>query len=151
MSWPTYPVKTIRCRVVHFRIPKVWSVTSRLLTLYQEMCCCQTTLDTSHYRRLLPFEACVVNHTTWVNYTTTVGAGRLRNWGSIPGNFNSLISSPQSPALLSLLFSTTHCSLRAYCAILVRRSNFRHQASPRVSTRESTQRRKVELFTWNVW
>jgi hypothetical protein len=45
-----------------------------------------------------------------------------------------------------LSFSSTHCSLKAYCAILVRRSNFRHQASPRVSPRESTQRRKVELW-----
>ena len=35
---------------------------------------------------------------------------------------------------------------KAYCAIWVRRSNFRHQASPR----ESTQRRKVELWAKNV-
>jgi len=33
---------------------------------------------------------------------------------------------------------------------LVRRSNFRHQASPRVSSRENTQRRKVELWARNV-
>jgi hypothetical protein len=39
---------------------------------------------------------------------------------------------------------------KAYCAIWVRRSNFRHQASPRVSPRESTQRRKVELWARNV-
>ena len=26
------------------------------------------------------------------------------------------------------VYTTTHCSLKAYCAILVRRSNFRHQA-----------------------
>ena len=32
------------------------------------------------------------------------------------------------------LFSTA--ALKAYCAILVRRSNFRHQASPRVTTVE---------------
>jgi hypothetical protein len=32
---------------------------------------------------------------------------------------------------------------KAYCAIWVRRSNFRHQASPHMSPRESTQRRKV--------
>ena len=44
-----------------------------------------------------------------------------------------------------IVYTTTHCSLKAYCAIWVRRSNFRHQASPRVSLRESTQRRKVEL------
>jgi hypothetical protein len=44
----------------------------------------------------------------------------------------------------------THCSLKAYCAILVRRSNFRHQASPLVSPRESTQRRKAELWARNV-
>jgi len=39
---------------------------------------------------------------------------------------------------------------KAYCAIWVRRSNFRHQASPRVSPRERTQRRKVELWARNV-
>jgi len=43
-----------------------------------------------------------------------------------------------------------HCSFKAYRAILVRRSNFRHQASPRVSPRDSTQRRKVELWARNV-
>jgi hypothetical protein len=36
------------------------------------------------------------------------------------------------------VYTTTHCSLKAYCAILVRRSNFRHQASLRVSLHEST-------------
>jgi len=39
---------------------------------------------------------------------------------------------------------------KAYCAIWVRRYNFRHQASPRVSPRESTQRQKVELWARNV-
>ena len=48
------------------------------------------------------------------------------------------------------VYTTTHCSLKAYCAILVRRSNFRYQASPRLSPRESTQRRKVELWARNV-
>jgi hypothetical protein len=38
----------------------------------------------------------------------------------------------------------------AYCVIWVRRSNFRHQASPRVSPRESTQRWKLELWATNV-
>jgi len=47
-------------------------------------------------------------------------------------------------------FLTTHCSREAYCAILVRRSNFRHQAFQRVSPRDSTQRRKVELWARNV-
>ena len=41
-----------------------------------------------------------------------------------------------------LFYTTTHRSLKAYCAILVKHSNFRHQASPRVSPRESTQRRE---------
>jgi len=56
------------------------------------------------------------------------------------------------PALSLFLFvyTTTHCSLKAYCAILVRCSNFRYQGSPRVSPRESTQRRKVELWAKNV-
>jgi len=39
---------------------------------------------------------------------------------------------------------------KAYCAVWVRRSNFRHQASPRLSPRESTQRRKVELWARNA-
>jgi hypothetical protein len=39
---------------------------------------------------------------------------------------------------------------KAYCATWVRRSNFRHQASPRMSPRESTQRQKVELWARNV-
>jgi hypothetical protein len=54
------------------------------------------------------------------------------------------------PALCLCLFSTTHCSLKAYCAIWVRSSNFRHQASPHVSPRESTQRRLVEPWARNV-
>jgi len=41
-------------------------------------------------------------------------------------------------------------AFKAYCAILVRRSNFRYQASPRVSPRENTQRRKVELWARNA-
>jgi hypothetical protein len=41
-------------------------------------------------------------------------------------------------------------AFKAYCAIWVRRSNFRHQASPRVSPRESTQRPKVKLWARNV-
>jgi hypothetical protein len=45
--------------------------------------------------------------------------------------------------VMPYVYTTTHCSLKAYCAIVVRRSNFSHQASPRVSPRKSTQRRKV--------
>jgi hypothetical protein len=48
------------------------------------------------------------------------------------------------------VYTTTHCSLKAYCAILVRRSNFCHQASQRASPRESTQQWKVELWARNV-
>ena len=44
---------------------------------------------------------------------------------------------------------TTHCSLRLIVRSWVRSSNFRHQAYPRVSPRESTQRRKVELCARN--
>jgi len=39
---------------------------------------------------------------------------------------------------------------KAYCAIWVRCSNFRHQASPCVFPRESTQRRKLEVWARNV-
>ena len=52
-----------------------------------------------------------------------------------------------SHSSLLVVYTTTHCSLKAYCAILVRRSNFHHQVSPR----ESTQRRKVKLWARNVW
>jgi hypothetical protein len=52
---------------------------------------------------------------------------------------------PIAQALL-LFFQLRTAAFKAYCAILVRRSNFRHQASPR----DSTQRRKVELWTRNV-
>jgi len=48
---------------------------------------------------------------------------------------------------VSLLRTAT---FKAYRAILVRRFNFRHQASPRESPRESTQGRKVELWARNV-
>jgi hypothetical protein len=48
------------------------------------------------------------------------------------------------------IFNHTLQPLKAYCAIWVRRSNFRHQASLRVSPRESTHRRKVELWAKNV-
>ena len=58
---------------------------------------------------------------------------------------------PTSIRARLFVYTTTHCSLKAYCAILVRCSNFRHQASPRVSPRESTQRQKVELWAKNVW
>jgi len=47
-------------------------------------------------------------------------------------------------------FQLRTTAFKAYCAIWVRRSNFRHQASPRVSPCESTQRRKVELWARNV-
>jgi len=41
-------------------------------------------------------------------------------------------------------------AFKTYCAILVRHSNFRHQVSPSMSPRESTQQRKVELWAGNV-
>jgi len=49
-----------------------------------------------------------------------------------------------------IILNLRTAAFKAYCAICIRRSNFRHQASPRVSPRESTQRRKVELWARNV-
>jgi hypothetical protein len=49
-----------------------------------------------------------------------------------------------------IIFNLRTAAFKAYCAIWVRRSNFRHQAFPRVSPCESTQRRKVELWARNV-
>jgi hypothetical protein len=70
-------------------------------------------------------------------------------WGTKTNDeLNELIR--HKNVILLLLFSTMACSLKAYCAILVRRSNFLHQASPRVSPRESTQRRRLELWARKV-
>ena len=61
-------------------------------------------------------------------------------------------SSGQSPkqSLIMFIFNYALQPFKAYCAIWVRRSNFRHQASSRASPRESTQRQKVELWARNV-
>jgi len=52
--------------------------------------------------------------------------------------------------MFMFIFNYALQSFKAYCAIWVRRCNFRHQASPRVSPRESTQRWKLELWARNV-
>jgi len=54
------------------------------------------------------------------------------------------------PLVFIIIFNLHTAAFKAYCAIWVRRSNFRHQTSPRVSPRESTQRRKVELWARNA-
>jgi len=53
-------------------------------------------------------------------------------------------------ALFMFIFNYALQPFKAYCAIWVRRSNFRHQTSPCVSPRESTQRWKVELWARNA-
>jgi hypothetical protein len=52
--------------------------------------------------------------------------------------------------IIIIIFNLRTAAFKDYCAIWVRRSNIRHQASPRVSPRESTQRRKIELWARNV-
>jgi hypothetical protein len=52
----------------------------------------------------------------------------------------------QSLLHYSIIFNLRTAAFKSYCAIWVRRSNFRHQTSPR----ENTQPRKVELWTRNV-
>jgi len=49
-----------------------------------------------------------------------------------------------------IIFNLRTAAFKAYCAIWIRRSNFRHRASPRVLPRESTKRRKVELWARNI-
>jgi hypothetical protein len=56
----------------------------------------------------------------------------------------------QASSKPGFIFNYALQPFKAYCAIWVRRSNFSHQASPRVSPRESTQRRKVKLWARNV-
>jgi hypothetical protein len=53
--------------------------------------------------------------------------------------------------VIIIIFNLRTAAFKAYCAIWVRRSKFRHQASPRMLPREGTQRRKVELGARNVW
>jgi hypothetical protein len=52
--------------------------------------------------------------------------------------------------IIIITFNLGTAAFKAYCAIWIRRSDFLHQASPRVSPRESTQRQKVELWARNV-
>jgi len=52
--------------------------------------------------------------------------------------------------IINIFFNLRTAAFKAYCAIWIRRSNFRHRASPRLSPCESTQRRKVELWARNV-
>ena len=52
--------------------------------------------------------------------------------------------------IIIIIFKLRTAAFKAYCVIWVRCSNFRYQASPHVSPRESTQRRKVELWARNV-
>jgi hypothetical protein len=59
------------------------------------------------------------------------------------------ITQTYEPIFVTVLLFSTY-ALQPYCAIWVRRSNFYHKASPRVSSRESTQRRKEKLWTRNV-
>jgi len=47
-------------------------------------------------------------------------------------------------------FKLRTAAFKAYYVIWVRRSNFRHQASPRVSPSKNTQQWKVELWARNV-
>jgi hypothetical protein len=48
--------------------------------------------------------------------------------------------------IIIIIFNLHTAAIKAYCAIWVRHSNFRHQASPC----ESTLQRKVELWARNV-
>ena len=52
--------------------------------------------------------------------------------------------------IIIITFKLRTAAFKTYCAIWIRCSNFRHQASLRVSPGESTQRRKVELWAGNV-
>jgi len=91
--------------------------------------------------------------TAWAHRHTVAFSGpHKQNFGLITCKWlkNPLWLHPNKSYWFTLCFFTTHCSFKAYCAIWVRCSNFHHQASLRVSPRESTQRRKVELWAKNV-
>jgi len=68
----------------------------------------------------------------------------------MPWPFATLTDSRKNDEGMYYFFQLRTAAIKAYCAIWVRRSNFRYQASPRMSPRDSTQRRKVELWARNV-
>jgi hypothetical protein len=68
---------------------------------------------------------------------------KFKCWGYLLTSFGHVLG-------IIIYFQLRTATFKAYCAIWVRRFNFRHQASSRVSPSESTQRRKVELWTRNV-
>jgi len=76
---------------------------------------------------------------------------RIHCWDNL-----CLISEPKFPfrcviyLFFYFIFNLRTAAFKTYCAIWVRRSNFRHQASPRVPSGESTQQWKVELWARNV-
>jgi hypothetical protein len=78
----------------------------------------------------------LVKHTKYIKTASSFNPTVVNEYRNVCFHMISFTQrNDQSPTRCVLLFSTTHCSLKAYCAILVRRSNFRHQASPRVSPR----------------
>jgi hypothetical protein len=81
-------------------------------------------------------------------------SGPWASWKRVPlfttTQHTSLLNHETHNLVLLCIFNYALQAFKAYCAIWVRRSNFRHQASPRVSPRESTQRWKVELWARNV-
>jgi hypothetical protein len=79
---------------------------------------------------------------TNVNYVLHVFIIRL----NLCANSGSQIS----VVTIIIIFNLRTAAFKAHCVISVRRSNFRHQTSPRVSPRDSTQRRKMELWARNV-
>jgi hypothetical protein len=79
------------------------------------------------------------------------GASIVESYGNLNWEQTVLFKATFYPRLsIIIIFNLRTAAFKAYCAIWVRRSNFRHQAFPRVLPRENTQRRKVELWARNV-
>jgi hypothetical protein len=83
-----------------------------------------------------------INNASWTQPPIHAGR-RYGPGGHLPGM-------PTVTGPIIIIFNLRTAAFKAYCVIWVRRSNFHHQASPRVSPHESTQRRKVELWARNV-
>jgi hypothetical protein len=85
----------------------------------------------------------------WTTYSSHLhGASSPRQIIGLIDLENRADMVPQNVGMFIFNYALQH--FKAYCTIWVRHSNFSHQASPRVSPRESTQRRKVELWVRNV-
>jgi hypothetical protein len=106
------------------------------------------------YKRIFVFICLYVSPS--LPWSTHIAAANFNVFTHLPRNYvyrslSTLVDSSLYTFHNIIIFNLRTAAFKPYCAIWVRRSNFRHPASPRVSPRESYQRKEVELRARNVW